>query len=101
MPRPRPNPHTVDPRRWYGFAEHRLRAKHQLCVQPCCVLCAAEGKTVAAQVADHIEPVVDRNGIASYERFKTGALQSLCRPHHDSTKRKAERIGFAIACDLR
>jgi hypothetical protein len=94
MPRPKPNPHSVDPHAWYGFGEHKLRALHQLRIQPCCVMCAAEGKTVAATVADHIIPVVDRRGHASYERFRLGALQSLCRAHHDSAKRKAERVGF-------
>jgi hypothetical protein len=62
-------------------------------------MCAAEGRVTPAEVADHVVPVVDRNGVASYERFRTGALQSLCRPHHDSTKRKADAFGFIGACD--
>jgi hypothetical protein len=99
MPRPCPNPHTCDPRAWYGFGSHRQRALHQLRVQPCCVMCAAEGRVTPAEVADHVEPVVDRHGVASYERFRTGKLQSLCRPHHDSTKRRTERVKFSGACD--
>jgi len=99
MPRPKPNPHTVDPRRWYGFGEHRKRAKHQLRVEPTCRMCAAEGRITAAEVADHIAPVVDRTRVAGYERFRLGELQSLCRAHHDSAKRKTDRAGFDGACD--
>jgi hypothetical protein len=100
MPRPRPNPHAIPPRQWYGLSEHRLRAKHQLKTEPMCRLCAVEGRIVPAEVADHIEPVIDRHGVASYERFRTGPLQSLCRAHHDSTKRKAERVGFSGSVDI-
>jgi hypothetical protein len=64
-------------------------------------MCAAEGRIVAAEVADHIVPVDDRNGVASYERFRLGELQSLCRAHHDSAKRKADRgVGFSGTCDV-
>lgn len=49
-------------------------------------MCQAEGRVTAASVADHVEqhrgdPV----------RFWQGALQSLCAPHHDSTKQREER----------
>jgi hypothetical protein len=100
MPRPKPNPHTVDPRAWYGYGEHKQRALHQLKIEPMCRMCAAEGRITPAEVADHVTPVTDARGVASYERFKLGPLQSLCRACHDSDKRKAERVGFSGACDV-
>jgi hypothetical protein len=56
-------------------------------------MCLAETppRTTVAEVADHIVPVFDDNGVASYERFKLGELQSICRFHHDRVKRPLER----------
>ena len=88
------NPHTQDPRRWYSRAEWKRLAKTQLHRQPLCVMCLQEGKSVPAEVADHIVPVFDAKGAASYERFRLGALQSLCRDHHDRVKRHVERRGY-------
>jgi 5-methylcytosine-specific restriction protein A len=47
------------------------------------------GIPVPATVADHVEPHKgDRT------KFFTGALQSLCVPCHDGTKRQVETLGF-------
>src|SRR5262245_21011127 len=100
MPRPRRNVRLMDPREWYGLSDHKKRAAHQKQIEPCCRMCAAEGRVSPAEVADHVTPVVDRNGVASFERFRLGELQSLCRPHHDSTKRKAQGFGYSGACDI-
>jgi hypothetical protein len=48
-------------------AWHR-RARFQLQREPLCAMCLAEGKVVAARIADHNDPI----------RFWNGKLQSLC-----------------------
>jgi hypothetical protein len=53
-------------------AWHR-RARFQLQREPLCAMCLAEGKVVAARIADHIEP--HHNDLI---RFWNGKLQSLC-----------------------
>jgi hypothetical protein len=53
-------------------AWHR-RARFQLQREPLCAMCLAEGKVVAARIADHIEPQHD-----DPIRFWNGKLQSLC-----------------------
>jgi hypothetical protein len=53
-------------------AWHR-RARFQLQREPLCAMCLAEGKVVAARIADHIEP--HHNDPI---RFWNGKLQSLC-----------------------
>jgi 5-methylcytosine-specific restriction enzyme A len=58
--------------------------------------CLAEGKVVAARIADHIEP--HRNDAV---KFWNGALQSLCAHCHESRKKFIEHRGFdkAIGAD--
>jgi hypothetical protein len=53
-------------------AWHR-RARFQLQREPLCAMCLAEGKVVAARIADHIEPHHD-----DPIRFWNGKLRSLC-----------------------
>jgi 5-methylcytosine-specific restriction endonuclease McrA len=90
----RKNPHAQDPRRWYSRAEWKRLARAQLRRQPLCAMCAAAGWASAATVADHIVPVFDADGVACHERFRLGALQSLCRDCHDRVKRRVERRGY-------
>jgi len=52
-------------------------------------MCDARGVTTAATVADHIIP--HRGDL---NLFWNGKLQSLCKPHHDSTKQAQERAGY-------
>ena len=75
---------------WYGTQRWRRMAKAQLCSQPLCSLCLAEGQVVAASVADHILP---HKG--DYQLFWFGKLQSLCKWHHDSIKQEMERYGHS------
>jgi len=56
----------------HNAAWHR-RARFQLQREPLCAMCLAEGKVVAARIADHIEPHHD-----DPIRFWNGKLQSLC-----------------------
>ncbi|ATQ70275.1 HNH endonuclease [Methylosinus trichosporium OB3b] len=72
-------------RAWYGLRRWRARAKAQLADEPLCRMCAAEGRVTAATVADHIEP---HRGDPAL--FWAGALQSLCAPHHNRAKQRAE-----------
>ena len=44
---------------------------------------------VRATVADHVVP---HNG--DWNSFWTGALQSLCKPHHDGSKKEIEFQGY-------
>jgi 5-methylcytosine-specific restriction endonuclease McrA len=74
-----------DPRRWYAYSRHRKRAKHQLKLQPFCVLCERDGKAVPAELADHIVP---HRG--DWNAFRMGELQSLCWRCHSSTKKIIE-----------
>jgi 5-methylcytosine-specific restriction enzyme A len=55
-----------------------------------------EGRVVAAEVADHVEP--HHNDI---NKFMLGKLQSLCASCHSSTKAVIERRGYdpAIGVD--
>jgi 5-methylcytosine-specific restriction enzyme A len=71
------------------------RARLQLMQEPCCRLCAQEGRVTAAEVVDHIEP--HKGDINKFY----GPLQSLCKWHHDSVKqqmeRQIERNGFSFS----
>lgn len=73
-------------RRW------RKRAADHLLVHPHCIMCIRDGRVVPAKVCDHINPA---RAIARDDPdvFYTAAIQSLCRWHHDSVKRRAEHAG--------
>ncbi len=58
-------------------------------------MCAAEGVKTKAIVADHIKP---HRGNAAL--FWSGPFQSLCKRCHDSTKQRAERLGYSTAIGL-
>jgi 5-methylcytosine-specific restriction enzyme A len=57
----------------------RVRAKHQLQVQPLCCLCEAKDKITPATVADHFPP---HKG--DYNAFLRGPIRSLCKACHDA-----------------
>lgn len=73
----------------YGSERWRKRSKHQLRREPWCRFCLVRGEVTVATVADHIFP---HHG--DVNQFWCGALQSLCRPCHDSGKKFAENRGF-------
>jgi len=52
-------------------------------------MCLAEGRIVAARIADHVEP---RRGDPI--KFWTGRLQSLCAHCHESRKKRSEHRGY-------
>lgn len=70
--------------RGYDWAWRKRRAAH-LSGEPLCRMCLANGRVVAATVADHIVP--HRGDRALF----MGALQSLCVHCHSSVKQKEER----------
>ena len=53
-------------------------------------MCLEKGDVVAATIADHINP---HKG-DEYEFF-FGELQSLCKTHHESTKKRFEARGYS------
>jgi 5-methylcytosine-specific restriction protein A len=72
----------------------RLRASH-LQSHPCCVKCMEQGYDTRATVVDHKRP--HRGDTRLF--FDSDNLQSLCKPHHDSTKQWEERRGLEAGCD--
>lgn len=85
--------HDRGPRDWPQLNCHRKRAKHQLRIEPFCAFCLQEGRAIPATIADHVEP---HRG--DWNSFRLGKLQSLCKPHHDRSKRVIELNGFS--CDV-
>lgn len=79
----------------YAMPEWRkLRAAH-LRSRPCCAMCLDAGLVVGATIADHVRP--HRGDMRLFLDPKN--LQSLCKPHHDSTKQWEERRGMSPGCD--
>jgi 5-methylcytosine-specific restriction protein A len=72
--------------RGYTTTWQKARAAY-LAQHPLCVFCAREGLVKAATVVDHIlAPHGD------HEKFwDPNNWQSLCKPHHDSTKQRQEK----------
>jgi 5-methylcytosine-specific restriction endonuclease McrA len=62
----------------------------QLQREPTCAFCAKLGLLTVATVADHITP---HRG--DQRLMWEGPLQSLCAAHHNSTKQRMEKSGFA------
>lgn len=69
----------------YRWQQKRAR---QLAKHPLCRMCMDEGRVTKATVADHIKPHRDDPDL-----FWNGELQSLCGPHHNSTKQALEKGG--------
>jgi 5-methylcytosine-specific restriction enzyme A len=66
---------------YYKSRSWKKRRAQQLRKEPLCAMCLAVGKAIPATVADHIVP---HRG--DWNSFRSGALQSLCKAHHDSAK---------------
>ena len=64
-------------RSWYSLQRWRVRAKHQLRIEPLCALCLARNCITPATIADHDPP---HKG--DWNKFRLGPLQSLCRDCH-------------------
>lgn len=92
-------PSINDRRSPYGAAWQRQRAA-TLRAEPLCRMCLSAGRTVAATVVDHIQPLEDGG------TNEQSNLQPLCKRCHDSVKtprdtearRAAERTEVAIRC---
>jgi hypothetical protein len=76
-------------RDWYGLGRWRKQRRYQLQHEPCCRMCAAEGRgPVAAEVLDHVKhPEGDWNS------FWLGETQPLCKAWH-SRKGIIEARGY-------
>jgi|SRR6516165_8080485 hypothetical protein len=76
---------------WYDTAAWQKRREHQLALHPLCSMCLHNhGLVVPATIVDHVEP---HHG--SWNSFRLGKLQSLCKQCHDSTKREIEQRGYS------
>jgi 5-methylcytosine-specific restriction enzyme A len=82
--------------RLYNSRAWRTARANFLAEHPLCAYCQQQGYSTPATVVDHIIP---HKG--DLERFwDVGNWQPLCAPHHDSSKRRAERRGVnAIGCN--
>ena len=73
-------------RRLYFTPQWRRLRRAQLAAHPFCRMCEAMGRTTPATIPDHITP--HRGNPALF--FDPDNLQSLCSPHHSSTKARIE-----------
>lgn len=67
--------------KWYSSRRWKRLREQQLKAHPLCKMCLSDGLAVPATIADHREP---HKG--DYDKFWNGALDSLCKRHHDSDK---------------
>ncbi|EMO5258136.1 TPA: HNH endonuclease [Proteus mirabilis] len=76
---------------------------------PLCVMCQEQGRITAATVVDHIIPHRLREAIQSGDKalitkaqtlfWDKKNFQSLCDPHHNSTKQRMEKSGKVVGCN--
>ena len=86
--KPKPWRHLYNSKQW-----KQLRQR-QLLICPLCVMCEALGKTVPANVVDHVKPHKGNEVLF----FNPLNLQSLCKSCHDSAKQTLEKSGVLIGC---
>jgi 5-methylcytosine-specific restriction enzyme A len=75
--------------KWYDLPRWRRRRRSQLLHHPWCVICESRGIATIATIADHVVP---HRG--DWNAFIFGDLQSLCRAHHDGSKKEMELKGY-------
>jgi 5-methylcytosine-specific restriction enzyme A len=85
----------MDRDRLYGRAWRKARVGH-LRQHPLCIMCKHQGKVCSATVVDHITP--HRGDHALF--WNPNNWQSLCQPHHDSTKQREEKGNPLIGTDI-
>lgn len=73
-------------RKWYKTYKWQKRRAAYLTRNPLCVFCEAEGRATIATVVDHIIP--HKGDVSLF--WEEVNFQSLCKPHHDVTKRAQE-----------
>lgn len=69
-----------DDRKFYHSKGWRYTREERLTIDPCCVMCKAEGKTVLATHVDHIKP---RHEYPELE-LDLDNTRSLCLAHHNT-----------------
>lgn len=72
----------------------KIRKAH-LAEHPTCLMCEQQGKATLARVVDHVIPHRGNETL-----FFNGPFQSLCYPHHNSTKQKMEKREVIIGGDV-
>ena len=72
-------------RRLYKTSRWQAIRRAQLAEFPLCCMCIEREIVTAAEVVDHVVP---HRG--DEDLFWSGPFQSLCKPHHDSTKQRIE-----------
>jgi 5-methylcytosine-specific restriction endonuclease McrA len=82
--------HRTEYDAWYDSAVWRRRSRAQRQRQPLCEDCLDRGLVIPAEVADHVEP---HKG--NWNAFRLGALRSLCKLCHDSSKKRTEARGYS------
>lgn len=82
-------------RHLYRTARWKRTRADQLQREPLCRMCSEQGRVTAATVCDHR----DNEAKKDPARFFDGPFDSLCAPHHDSTKQREEKRGHVIGSD--
>lgn len=82
-------------RRLYSTARWRRTRAAQLAAYPLCAACTRAGFVTAATVCDHVRPHKGDEALF----FDPSNLQSLCAPHHDSSKQREESLGYSGEAD--
>lgn len=87
---PRPNA------RQRGYTRRWEKARETFLTQhPFCKMCEEQGRVTAATVVDHVVPHKGDQRLF----WDTANWQALCKPHHDRTKQRMEKLGVVIGCD--
>ncbi|MBB5469359.1 5-methylcytosine-specific restriction endonuclease McrA [Paraburkholderia sp. CI2] len=79
----------------YAMPQWRKLRREHLREYPHCVTCLEQGLFTDATVVDHKRP--HRGSLRLF--LDPSNLQSLCKPHHDSTKQWEEKRGVSAGCD--
>lgn len=80
-----------------GYGRKWRKAREQFLQQhPLCVFCQRRGRVTAATVVDHIVP--HRGDLKLF--WRRSNWQSLCKPCHDTEKKRIENGGSLPGCDL-
>ena len=80
--------------KFYDTAFWQRRRRQQLQQHPLCKFCEQRGLITPATVVDHVEP---HRG--DWNKFKLGAVQSLCADCHNRSKRVIELRGYGLDVD--
>ena len=83
-------------RRLYGTAQWQRLRKKQLSFYPLCAYCQQDGIITAATVVDHREAHMGDH----VKFFDFENLQSLCKPHHDTSKQREGIRGLRIGASV-